>query len=126
MLLKYAYGAVVLLIGLDKLFRTNLIVDWEQYVAPQVAAALPFSVGTFLAIMAIIEIAVGILLLSKWTRFAAYLSAAWLVLIAVDLLMLGLVDIAARDILLAVGAIALAWLTEATTSTARAPEMQNA
>ena len=113
-LLKYTYGIVVLVIGLDKLFRTDLLVNWEMYVSPQVAAMLPVSVGTFLAIISIVEIIVGIGLLTKWTRLFAYVSALWLVLISINLLMLGYVDIAARDIVLAVGAITLAWLTEET------------
>lgn len=111
--LQYVYGAVVLVIGLDKLFRTDLIVNWEQYVSPQVASALPFDVGTFLFLMAVIEIAVGVLLLTKFVRIFAYVAAAWLVLISINLLMMGLVDIAARDLVLAVGAVVLAWLTEA-------------
>lgn len=111
--LKYTYGPVVLVIGLDKLFRTDVLTNWEAYVSPFVANMLPIEVGSFLFIMAIIEIAVGVLLLTKWTRIFAYVSAAWLLLISINLLMLGLVDIAVRDIVLAVGVVVLAWLTEA-------------
>lgn len=113
-LLKYTYGIVVLVIGLDKLFRTDFIVNWETYVSSPVASLLPVSVGTFLATIAVIEIIVGIGLLTKWTKLFAYISAAWLVLISVNLLMLGFIDIAARDLVLAVGAVVLALLTEAT------------
>ena len=112
-LLRYAYGAVVLLAGLDKLLGTDFIVYWPKYISPFVAAHLPVPVGVFLAAMGVIEIAVAIMLLTKWPRIGGYLAVAWLVLIAVNLLMLGYVDTAIRDVLLAVGAAALAELTVA-------------
>lgn len=112
-LLRYAYGAVLVLAGLDKLFGTDLIVYWPKYISPFVGSYLPVSVGVFLGAMGVVEIAVAILLVTKWPRIGGYLSVAWLVLIAVNLLMLGYVDIAVRDILLAVGAVALAELTVA-------------
>lgn len=112
-MLRYAYGAVLVLAGLDKLFGTDLIVYWPKYISPFVAGILPVSTGAFLAFMGIIEIAVAVMLVTKWPRLGGYLSVAWLVLIAINLLMLGYVDIAVRDVLLAVGAAALAELTVA-------------
>jgi len=112
-LLRYAYGAVVLLAGLDKLFGTNLIVYWPKYISPLVGTHLPVSASVFLGAMGVIEIAVAILLITKWPRIGGYLSVAWLLLISINLLMLGFVDIAIRDILLAVGAVVLAELTAA-------------
>jgi hypothetical protein len=112
-LLRYAYGAVLVLAGLDKLLGTDLIVYWPKYISPFVAGFLPVSTGMFLAAMGIVEIAVAVLLITKWPRIGGYLSVAWLALIAVNLLMLGYVDIAVRDVLLAVGALALAELTVA-------------
>ena len=112
-MLRYAYGAVILLAGLDKLLGTNLIVFWPKYISPFVGSMLPVSVHVFLAAMGIIEIVVAIMLVTKWPRIGGYLSVAWLVLIAINLLMLGYIDIAIRDVLLAVGAVALAELTVA-------------
>jgi len=112
-LLRYAYGIVILLAGLDKLLGTDLIVAWPKYISPFVAGLLPVNTGLFLAAMGIIEIVVAILLLTKWPRTAAYLATLWLLLISVNLVMLGTLDIAIRDILLAVGAIVLAQLTSA-------------
>ena len=112
-LLRFAYGAVILLAGLDKLLGTDLIVYWPKYISPFVAGHLPVSTGVFLAIMGIIELVVAILMLTKWPLHAAYLAVAWLLLIAVNLLMLGYIDIAIRDVLLAVGAVVLAQLTSA-------------
>ncbi|MDE2021751.1 MAG: hypothetical protein KGI71_02405, partial [Patescibacteria group bacterium] len=47
-LLRFAYGAVVLLAGLDKLLGTNLIVTWSKYISPFVSAYLPVSQTVFL------------------------------------------------------------------------------
>jgi hypothetical protein len=112
-LLRYSYGLVVLLAGLDKVFGTNLIVNWPKYVSPLAESLLPFSVGTFLVIIGIVEVAVAVMLLTKFTRLGAYLATGWLVLIAINLLLMGYVDIAIRDILLAVGAYTLAVLSGA-------------
>jgi hypothetical protein len=60
----------------------------------------------------IIEIAVGLLVLTRWTRLGAWIAAAWLVLIAVNLATMGLFDIAVRDLAMAVGAYTLARLAE--------------
>lgn len=112
-MLRYAYGAVLLLAGLDKLFGTDLIVYWPKYISPLVASFLPVSAPVFLGFMGVVEIAVAILLITKFPRIGGYLSVVWLVLIALNLLMLGYADIAVRDVLLAVGAAALAELTVA-------------
>jgi hypothetical protein len=112
-LMRYAYGAVLLVVGLDKILGTDFIVYWPKYISPFVASMLPVSTTVFLIAMGVIEIAVGLMLITKWPRIAGYLSVVWLLVIAINLLMLGYVDIAARDVLLAVGAAALAELTVA-------------
>jgi hypothetical protein len=109
--MRYSYGAVVLLAGLDKVFGTNLITDWAKYTSPFVAGLLPMSVSAFVVTIGVIEVVVAILSFTRFTVLASYVSSVWLVLIAVNLLMLGgYVDIAVRDILLAVGALATAKL----------------
>jgi hypothetical protein len=50
--------------------------------------------------------------LTRWTRLGAWIAAAWLVLVAVNLVTLGLFDIAVRDLAMAVGAYTLARLAE--------------
>lgn len=104
------YGLVPLLAGLDKFF--NLLTDWTKYVSPMVANLLPVSPQTFMYVVGIIEIAVGLMVLTRWTRLGAWIAAAWLVLIAINLLTLGLFDIAVRDLAMAVGAYTLARLAE--------------
>ena len=104
------YGLVPLLAGLDKFF--NLLADWPKYLSPWVAGLLPVSAQTFMYAVGIIEIAVGLMVLTRWTRLGAWIAAAWLVLIALNLVTLGLFDIAVRDLAMAVGAYTLARLAE--------------
>ena len=104
------YGLVPLLAGLDKFF--NLLTDWQQYLSPLAAGLLPVSPQTFMYAVGIIEIAVGVMVLTRWTRLGAWIAAAWLAAIAVNLITMGLFDIAVRDLAMAVGATTLARLAE--------------
>lgn len=104
------YGLVPLLAGLDKFL--NLLADWPKYLSPLVADLLPMSAESFMYAVGIIEILVGLLVLTRWTRLGAWIAAAWLVLIAVNLVTLGMFDIAVRDLAMAVGAYTLARLAE--------------
>jgi uncharacterized membrane protein YphA (DoxX/SURF4 family) len=114
--LRLVYGLVPIVAGLDKF--TNLLTDWTQYLSPLVVRALPFSPQAFMGIVGVIEIAAGILVLTRMTRVAAYVVSAWLVAIAVNLLTTGrYFDVAVRDLVMAVGAFVLAQLTEAREST---------
>lgn len=112
-LLKYAYGITLVLIGLDKLLQTNFIVLWTSYVSPLAQSVLPFTPEMIVIGLGFAEVVVGVALLTRWTRIAAYIVIAVLAVIIVNLLNLGLYDIAARDLLIALGALALAWLTKA-------------
>lgn len=105
------YGLVPLLAGLDKFF--GLLADWSAYLSPLVAGLLPVSPDAFLAFVGVVEMAVGVLVLTRWTRLGAWLAAAWLVLIALQLLTMGRLDIAVRDLAMAVGAYTLARLAAA-------------
>jgi hypothetical protein len=110
-LMRYSYGAVVFLAGLDKVLGTNIITDWPKYVSPFVAHLLPMSVGAFIVTIGVVELVVGVMTFTRFTLLASYLSVAWLVVIAINLLMIGgYVDIAIRDLLLAVGALATSQL----------------
>ncbi len=104
------YGLVPLLAGLDKFF--NLLTFWPKYLSPTVAGLLPVSPQTFMYAVGVIEIVVGLLVLTRWTRLGAWIAMAWLILIAVNLITLGLFDIAVRDLAMAVGAYTLARLVE--------------
>ena len=57
--------------------------------------------------------AVGLLILAGWTRWGGYIAMAWLVGIAVNLVTTGMFyDLAVRDVEIAIGAYALARLSE--------------
>jgi uncharacterized membrane protein YphA (DoxX/SURF4 family) len=103
--LRVAYGLVPLLAGLDK--YTNILADWERYVSPAVAALLPMRVATFLHIVGVVEVSVGLAVLLGLTRLGALTAMAWLVAIALQLLLAGFIDIAVRDLVMAVGAYTL-------------------
>jgi uncharacterized membrane protein YphA (DoxX/SURF4 family) len=102
------YGLVPLLAGLDKFF--NLLTDWPKYLSPWVASLLPVPSETFMYAVGVIEIVVGLMVLTRWTRLGAWIAAAWLVLIAVNLVTMGVFDVAVRDLAMAVGAATLARL----------------
>jgi hypothetical protein len=110
-LLKYSFGAVILLAGLDKTLGTNLITDWPQYISPFVLHILPLSVKAFLISMGITEVIVAVMMLTKFTRIAGLLSVVWLLLISLNLVLAGFLDIAIRDTLLAISAYVLVALT---------------
>lgn len=67
-----------------------------------------------------IELAVGVAVLTFATRLGAYVASAWLVLIALNLVTMGqYFDVAVRDVLMAIGAYTLARITEARESVPR-------
>jgi hypothetical protein len=106
---KYVYGLVPILIGVDKFFF--FIVNWNIYVSPFAASIIPMSY--LVPGVGIIEIIAGLLILTHWTRFGAYLVATWIGIIIFNLLLIGgLYDIILRDIAIAFGYIMLGMLTE--------------
>lgn len=108
--LRWTYGLIPLLAGLDKFF--NLLADWPSYLSPAMESLLPLAPSTFMYLVGVIEIAVGVMVLTRWVREGAWLACGWLVLIAVNLTLAGAFDIAVRDLGLAVGAYTLARLAE--------------
>src|SRR5690554_4543292 len=109
-ILKYTFGLVPIVAGLDKF--TNILTDWTQYLSDGLADMLPFEPSVFMMIVGVIEIVAGILVFTK-TKFGAYLVSVWLVLIALTLLFSGTyLDVAVRDIVMAIAAFSLAKLSE--------------
>ena len=108
--LRLGIGLTATLAGLDKFF--NLLTNWSQYVSPLAVQMLPFSTTTFMGIVGIVELAVGIAVLTAWTRLGAYLASAWLTLVAINLALAGYFDVAVRDVVMSIGAFTLARLTE--------------
>jgi uncharacterized membrane protein YphA (DoxX/SURF4 family) len=108
--LRVSFGLLPLLAGLDKF--TYFLTDWSAYVGPFARSLLPVEPETFLYGVGIVEILVGLAVLTRWTVIGSYAAAAWLTLIAVNLVVAGFFDIAVRDLVLAVAAFTLARLTE--------------
>jgi uncharacterized membrane protein YphA (DoxX/SURF4 family) len=106
LILKLTFGLVPIVAGLDKF--TNLLTDWSKYLNVDI---IPFDPPVFMMIVGVIEIAAGILVLIK-TELGAYVVAAWLVCIALTLVLsMNYLDVAVRDIVMAIGAYSLARLT---------------
>ena len=110
-MLRLTYGLVPIVAGIDKF--TNLLTDWTRYLNPLATKVIPISPPTFMHVVGVIEIAAGILVLTrKTTRYGAFLVAAWLAAIALNLITMGAyLDVAVRDLVMAVGALTLAALT---------------
>jgi uncharacterized membrane protein YphA (DoxX/SURF4 family) len=94
--------------GLDKFF--NVLVDWPIYLAPWINDIAPGSGQDFMYLVGAIEIVAGIAVALK-PRYGAYLVAAWLAGIVINLLSYsGYYDIALRDFGLMLAALTLARL----------------
>ena len=108
--LRMGIGLTATLAGLDKFF--NLLADWASYVSPVAVQLLPVSVSTFMGLVGVIELAVGVAILAGWTRLGAYVASAWLLGVAANLVLAGFYDIAVRDVTMSLGAFTLARLAE--------------
>lgn len=109
-MLKYTFGLVPIVAGLDKF--TNILTNWSQYVSEGLAGMLPFEPSIFMMLVGVIEIIAGILVLVK-TKIGAYVVSAWLVAIALSLIFSwSYVDVAVRDVVMAIAAFSLAKLSE--------------
>jgi hypothetical protein len=110
-LLQTGFTVAPILFGLDKF--ANLLTDWTQYVAPLFPGLLGVGERAFMYGVGVVEIAAGVLVALK-PRYGAYVVAAWLAGIILNLLVLGrFLDVALRDFGLLLGALALARLAEA-------------
>jgi hypothetical protein len=94
--------------GLDKFF--NVMVDWPIYLAPWINDIAPGSGQDFMYFVGATEILAGIIVALK-PRYGAYVVAAWLGGIVINLLTYsGYYDIALRDFGLMLAALTLARL----------------
>ncbi|MBS1842554.1 MAG: DoxX family membrane protein [Acidobacteria bacterium] len=110
--LRIGLGVGPIIAGLDKYF--NKLADWQMYLSPLATKVVPVTPATFMHIVGVVEIIAGIVVLTRFTKFGAYLVMAWLLGIAINLLTTGMFyDLAVRDVEIAVGAFALAQLSAA-------------
>jgi uncharacterized membrane protein YphA (DoxX/SURF4 family) len=104
-MLRLGYTAIPLTMGIDKFF--NGLVFWPDYLANWINDIIPGTAQDYMYAVGVIEIAAGLLVLLK-PRYAAYVVAAWLVGIVVNLFSTGeYYDVAVRDIGLMAGALVL-------------------
>ena len=96
--------------GLDKFF--HVLVNWDQYLPGSVNVLVGGRGHELMLAVGVIEVVAGIGVALK-PRIFAYVVAAWLLVIIVNLLMIpGYFDIALRDFGLFLGALALARLSQ--------------
>lgn len=108
--LRLTLGGTAVAAGLDKFF--NKMTDWEKYISPAVQRKLPISGRNFMRVVGVIEMGAGALTI-KNPQLGGLITAAWLGAIAGNLVLeQDWYDIAARDVNMAVGALALAGLAE--------------
>jgi hypothetical protein len=107
-ILHWGFVALPTITGLDKF--AHLLTNWDQYLAPPVERLLPMSGHAFMLLVGIVEILAGFVVALR-PRVGAWIVAAWVFGIIVDLLLVpGYFDVALRDFGLFLAAIALARL----------------
>src|SRR5215472_9460098 len=109
-ILQFGFTVAPILAGMDKFF--HLLVNWDQYLPGVVAEISPLPVHTLMSVVGVIEILAGIGVALK-PRVFAYIVAAWLAVIIINLLLIpGYFDVALRDFGLLLGALALGQLSQ--------------
>lgn len=107
--LKFTFGIVPIVAGLDKF--TNLLTNWVNYLGNN-KSMIPFDPLTFMKMVGVIEIIAGIVVFVR-PLIGAYIVMAWLICIAIQLLVGGhYFDVAVRDLVMAVGAYTFAQLSK--------------
>src|SRR3954447_21888465 len=105
LLLRTAFTLAPILFGLDKF--ANLMTFWPKYLAHWIDAIVPGTAQQAMYAVGVVEVIAGLVVLVA-PRFGAWLVAAWLAGIIVNLLTLpGFYDIALRDFGLFIAAVAL-------------------
>jgi hypothetical protein len=108
-ILHVGFAVLPVVAGLDKFF--HVLVNWDMYLAPFIARLLPISGHNLMMIIGVIEVIAGVLVAIK-PRIGAWVVAAWLYGIIINLLLLsGYYDVALRDFGLSLGALALGRLS---------------
>ena len=109
-ILRFAFTVAPIIAGVDKFL--GLLVNWDQYLPPMVNNILGGAGHQFMYVVGAIEIVAGVGVFLKPKLFA-YVVAAWLLAIIVNLLLIpGFYDVALRDLGLALGALALGRLSK--------------
>ena len=105
LILRAAFVVAPIVFGLDKF--TNLLVQWDQYLAPALSEPLPVSAHQAMYVVGVVEVVAGVVV-ALHPRLGALVVAAWLGGIIVNLLLIpGYYDVALRDFGLLLSAVAL-------------------
>jgi hypothetical protein len=110
LLLRTAFVVAPILFGLDKFF--DVMVEWPDYLAGWVNDIVPGSGQQLMYVVGVVEILAGVLV-AVAPRIGAYVVAAWLAGIVINLLTIDPTthyDVALRDVGLLLAALALARL----------------
>lgn len=108
-ILRLGFTVAPVIAGLDKFF--HVLVNWDQYLPPVVNKLVGGHGHELMLVVGVIEIIAGIGVFLK-PKIFAYVVAAWLFLIIVNLLLIpGYFDVALRDLGLMLGAVALGRLS---------------
>ena len=109
--LRIGLGVGPILAGLDKF--SNLLTTWQMYLNPLAPKMLHIQPATFMHLVGVVEILAGIAVLTRYTRYAAYVVMLWLWCIAASLVaQWAFLDVAVRDVEISLGAFTLAVLSE--------------
>jgi len=104
-ILHIAFVVAPALAGLDKFF--HVLCNWDQYLAPWIAQLSPIGGHNLMLVVGAIEIIAALLVALK-PKIGAPIVGVWLCLIIVNLVSMGsYLDVALRDLGLALGAFAL-------------------
>ena len=108
-ILHIAFVVAPVVAGLDKF--VHILVNWDMYLAPAIAKLSPVGGHSLMLAVGVIEIIAGLLVAFR-PRVGAYVVAAWLWGIIINLLMIpNFYDVALRDFGLSLGALALGRLS---------------
>src|SRR4051812_36202016 len=103
--MRLAFTVAAIAFGIDKF--ANVMVNWPNYLAPWINDIAPGSGQDFMYLVGVIEILAGVAVALN-PRYGAYVIAAWLAGIMINLLTSsGFYDIALRDFGLMLAALAL-------------------
>src|SRR5438105_7588721 len=109
-ILHFGFTVAPILAGLDKFF--HLLTNWDQYLPGVVASASPVPPHTLMLVVGVIEIVAGIGVWLK-PRIFAYVVAAWLAVIIINLLLIpGYFDVVLSDFGLLLAALAMGQLSQ--------------
>lgn len=107
MVLRFLFAAYLLAIGADKILHTDIISVWTSLVGPVIHTLLPLPLVTVVSIEGIVEIILGVVLLTTWIRIGSIILLLTTLLLCVDLFILGINNLALHDLLFCAGVVVL-------------------